>query len=140
VRQRHQDAAWNDHFRGAISSFAPRGLPFSDEWRECLESHGVSALHMNDFAQSTGEFVLWKGDEPKRKRFLNGLLSAMERHADYVVACSVSMKDYKAVNRKYRLDEFMKPYTLVASNCAGSIIHWARGEPGNKLHPCTKFR
>ena len=96
--------------------------------------------HFTSMTSPSPQFVLWKGDEPKRKRFLNGLLSAMERHVDYVVACSVSMKYYKAVNRKYGLDEFMKPYTLVASNCAGSIIHWARGEPGNKLHPCTKFR
>jgi hypothetical protein len=109
-----------------LVSTAEKWLVFDQHWQECLDAFGVSAFHMRDFAHSLREFSSWRNDEPKRRRFLSGLINVIESHVDYVAASSVSMTDYRAVNDKYYLQEFMKPYTLNASTCAGSIIHWAR--------------
>jgi len=111
---------------GGLVSTAEKWIAFSDQWEACLEAIGASALHMREFAHSEGEFSSWKNDEPRRRRFLNGLMWAIENHVEYSVACSVSMKDYRAIDTRYRLTEFMKPYTLVASTCASAIIPWAK--------------
>lgn len=107
-----------------LVSTAEKWVAFSNQWEECLEAFGVSALHMREFAHSEGEFSSWRKDEPRRRRFLNGLIYAIESHIEYSVASSVSMRDYRAIDAKYRLSEFMKPYTFLASTCASAIIPW----------------
>jgi hypothetical protein len=109
-----------------LVSTAERWAAFAEEWQQCLEAFGVSALHMKHFAHSEGEFSSWKDDEPKRRRLLSALLYAIENHIDYTAAVSVWMKDYNATDKHYRLSEFMRPYTLGASTCVSSILRWAR--------------
>lgn len=110
---------------GLVSTPA-KWLAFSKKWQECLDAFGVPALHMKDFAHSTGEFSSWKHDEPMRKRFLSGLILAIENHIEYTVASAVLMKHYKSVDQRYRLSEFMRPYTFAASTCVGAVTTWAR--------------
>jgi hypothetical protein len=125
------DASGNPNDTAVISlvglvSTAERWISFSDEWQECLDAFGVSSLHMRDFAHHEGEFSSWRGDEPKRRRFMSGLINVIENRVEYTVASTVLMKHYKAADQKYCLSEFMRPYTFAASTCVGSIIPWAR--------------
>ena len=46
---------------------------FDGRWMAMMREFGVTELHMRDFAHSTGQYKLWKGDEPKRAEFLRRL-------------------------------------------------------------------
>lgn len=110
---------------GGIISTADQWISFSEAWNECLRHFEVSALHMKDFAHFKGEFESWKYDEPRRRRFLKWLLEIIEVHALFTVAATVWMSDYQSVDKRYQLNEFMKPYTVAASTCVGAISKWA---------------
>jgi hypothetical protein len=98
---------------------------FQVEWQECLGAHGVSALHMKDFAQCREEFSSWAEDEPKRRRFLNKLLWIIEDAVLYTFTDAVHMSDYRKLDLKYALSQFMRPYSLASLTCASGIIMWA---------------
>jgi hypothetical protein len=109
-----------------LLSTTEKWIAFSNQWEECLCAFGVSALHMKHFAHSENEFSAWRNDEPRRRRFLSGLMYAIEHHVEYTVACTVLMDDYKSVDQRYRLSDFMRPYTFAASTCVSAIIPWTR--------------
>jgi hypothetical protein len=94
-------------------------------WNECLDGYGVSALHMKDFAHSNGDFAFWRNDQPKRKRFLNNLLWIIEEEIEFTSAAAVPMLNYRQCDGKYKLSEFMRPYTLASMMCAAQIVPWA---------------
>jgi hypothetical protein len=112
---------------GGLVSTAEKWVAFSEAWQEILEAFEVSAFHMKDYAHSNGEFSSWKCDEPKRRRLLRALIRVIEDHVEYTVAHALLMNDYRAMDQKYCLSEFMRPYTFVASSCVGAIGPWARG-------------
>ena len=111
---------------GGLISTAEKWIVFSECWQEILDAFEVSALHMKDFAHSRGEFASWRLDEPKRRRFLSGLIRVIQDHVEHTVASAVMMKSYNDVDQRYCLSEFMRPYTLVASTCVGAVGPWAR--------------
>jgi hypothetical protein len=81
---------------------------------------------MRHLAHFKGEFSSWRTDEPRRRRFLSQLMTVIENHVEYTVASAVLMKHYRAMDQKYCLSEFMRPYTFAASTCVSSIIRWAK--------------
>jgi hypothetical protein len=87
-------------------------VKFDERWNECLDAFGVTALHMKDFAHSKREFESWRWDEPKRHRFLRGLLDIIEDLIEYSAAISVYVHDFDLADSKYRLSESMRPYTM----------------------------
>jgi hypothetical protein len=101
-------------------------MAFDRRWSECLKVFGVSSLHMKHFAHSRGEFESWKGHESKRRRFLNHLLWIMEDTLSLTSAIAVKVPGYNAANRKYKLAERVKPYTLGCIGCAGQVSIWSR--------------
>jgi hypothetical protein len=105
---------------------------FDRRWNDCLCAFEVSALHMKDFAHSRGEFSSWKFDEPRRRRFLNSLMWIIEETVEYSAAVSIYVGDYKRVDEKYRLSEWVRPYTLGCMSCAARIIPWAEEQQHNK--------
>jgi hypothetical protein len=111
---------------GGLVSTADGWITFTHQWEECLCSFGVSMLHMRDFCHSRGDFSSWRGDEPRRRRFLNRLMWIIEACAEYTVASSVPTADYKIADQKYCLSEFMRPYSYVATTCVSAIFPWAR--------------
>ncbi len=111
---------------GGLVSTAEKWIAFCGQWQECLDAFEVSALHMRDFSQSKREFSSWRNDEPRRSRFLSGLIRAIENHVEYTVASAVLMKHYRSLDERYCISEFMRPYTFAASTCVGAIARWAR--------------
>ncbi|MCC6129928.1 MAG: hypothetical protein IT186_08355 [Acidobacteria bacterium] len=65
-----------------VAGFVSTGGAFSAfdlTWREVLACAGVPSFHAREFAHSIGPFSDWNRDEPKRRRFLKGLLGAITR-------------------------------------------------------------
>lgn len=85
---------------------------FDSQWNDCLEAFGVPAFHMKNFAHSVREFSGWSGDQPRRRRFLNGLIWAIEENVEFTVESAINMDDYRDVNTDLRLNDLMRPYTM----------------------------
>jgi hypothetical protein len=67
---------------------------FDREWRSLLVREKVSQFHMRDFAHSLREFAEWKGDEPRRKRFLERLIGIIKRRVHKSIANAVLLEPY----------------------------------------------
>jgi hypothetical protein len=107
-----------------IVSTPQRWSKFSKEWASALKDHGVTRLHMTDFAQSRKEFSAWAGDEPRRSQFLGRLLGIIESHVELVTAFALYPSDYKAVDAEFELTERLQPYALANAMCLVAISHW----------------
>jgi len=100
---------------------------FNDEWSAILASENVTAMHMTDFASSQGEYVSWKRQTERRRRFIFLLSECIKRHTNKGFASSVILSDYREVNTKFMLSEGVgTPYTLCARACLGALAQWAR--------------
>jgi hypothetical protein len=79
---------------GFLSTDAQWGL-FETEWKAVLAKFGISAFHMQHFAQRSNEFVGM--DEPKRKALLAKLLNIISRRVKLGFASVVHTIDFKQV-------------------------------------------
>ena len=52
---------------------------FDEEWKTILDSHGVSMLHMTDFASSQREYKSWRGQSVKRQQFIESLSKCIRK-------------------------------------------------------------
>lgn len=104
---------------------ATEWIQFDDEWKKTLDAHRVSALHMKHFAHSVGEYESWKGDSGKRSRFLEWLINLIEEHVRHSFACAVLMDGYRKVDKKFCLNEQIRPYALAGLVCVKKVQEWA---------------
>jgi len=81
---------------------------------------------MRQFAHSRGEFTDWKGDEIKRRRFLERAVNIICIRARHTFASAVMMDDYRKVDAKYCLSEFSKPYALAGCTCVNKVHKWGQ--------------
>jgi len=108
-----------------LVSSAKKWVEFDKEWNRCLTAFNVTALHMKDFAHSKREFESWRWNEPKRRRFLSGLMSIIEAYVEYTAAVAVYTDDYGKVDTQYRLSESMRPFTMGCLGCSSRIKLWS---------------
>jgi len=100
---------------------------FERLWDEAVTTSGIQVFRMVDFAQSTGEFRTWKGDEEKRKNFLTELIEIIVNKAAvfYSAAGAVVLKDWQQCNRDYRLAESdLQPYSIGGWLCVNQVRGW----------------
>jgi hypothetical protein len=82
---------------------------------------------MTEFASSRGEFVAWKGDTARRKKFISDLLMCAAKHTNKTFGGALVLKDYASVDRRYLLREFAgRPYALCAHFCVKMVQKWQR--------------
>jgi hypothetical protein len=105
---------------------AEQWTEFERNWNACLRDFNVSSLHMRHFAHSRGEFTAWKGNEEKRRHFLERLISIIKVRVWHSFASAVIMEDYRKVDAKYCLSEFSKPYTLAGGTCVAKVQRWKK--------------
>jgi hypothetical protein len=98
---------------------------FGVEWKAILDRESVSLFHMTDFVSSQGEFVGWKGDTARRKKFISDLLLCAKKHTNKTFGGALVLKDYESANRHYQLEEFAgRPYALCAHFCVKMVQKW----------------
>ena len=98
-------------------------IEFERNWRDACSAFGVSALHMKDYAHSRGEFESWKGDNARRARFMERLVSVIRTRVRNSFASVVVVDDYVQMSSQYR--GLLKPYTLAACTCIDKVKRWA---------------
>lgn len=99
---------------------------FNENWKAALNHFGVSALHMRDYSHSLREFETWRGDKRKREQFLARLINIITTRVRHSFASGVLMDDFRQVNQKFKLEEFIKPYALAGRTCVADIAKWAK--------------
>ena len=116
-------------------------VKFDPEWRAVLREYRVSSLHMKEYAHSRREFASWKGDEKKRKKFLETLISVMKRYTLRSFAQGVIMADYRTIDQASgHLLEFLgEAYSLCARTCVKDVNSWATRRRYNRCRIKTVF-
>jgi hypothetical protein len=100
-------------------------IEFEHYWKKVCSDFGVSALHMKEFAHSKGEFVSWKGDQPKRNLFMSRLVNVIRHNVRNSFAALVVLKDYVEMEEKYQGVD-MRAYSLAACTCVNKVKRWAK--------------
>jgi hypothetical protein len=95
---------------------------FDSEWKRWLSlpEYNVPYFHMKEFTVCRGVFSSgWKGEHRKRREFLAGLISTVQRHAFYSVATGVRLDEFKAV-----LDQFPNIHPQCPIRSAYAYCGW----------------
>jgi hypothetical protein len=103
---------------GWLSTFEKWNVLVSEWNRDLLACFDVPYFHMKEFAQSTGPFASWKGDETKRARFMERAAGIIGNNVERGLSCIVPFEDFRKVNELYHLDEAVGvPYSLAGRTC-----------------------
>jgi len=118
-----------------VSGFAStveKWVRFDRDWKRAHADFGLPdphehPFHMKDFAHSNGVFEEWKGDEIRRRNFIDRLVSIIQIRAEFGFTFGVEMETYKQVNAIFPLrDRSVAPYALCALGCIFRANSWAK--------------
>lgn len=100
-------------------------LRFDAAWKEALADEGLTHFHMKDFAHSKKEFEPWKGDEGRRRQFIERLIRIIRKHTRKSFSNGLILDAYNEINSKYPFQEYLgKPYAFCARMCLAGIDNW----------------
>jgi hypothetical protein len=112
----------------SVAGFVSDGeqwLKFEGEWREVLEEFGVPYLHMREFAHFKGPFESWRGQEKKRREFLQRLSGILARRVRKNFCRSIRVRDFEALAPTFSLEQiFGSPLGLCGVTCVGAVRIW----------------
>lgn len=100
-------------------------LNFDREWKDELDVEGLSHFHMKDFVHSKKEFEAWKGDEPRRKRFIERLIGIIRKHTRKSFSNAVILEAYKDINSRFVFQEYFgTAYAFCSKMCLVGLDNW----------------
>jgi len=98
---------------------------FDGEERCAMASDGLTYVHMKDFAHSKKEFECWKGDEIRRKSFIERLIAIIRKNTRKSFSSAVVLDAYREINSAYLFEEYFgKPYVFCARMCFAGVDNW----------------
>ncbi len=109
-------------------------VKFDEDWSRLLDKYKIGALHMKDYAHSNGEFQTWKGDEVKRRQFLERVIDILARRNMTAIGIVI---DRGAFARTIAQDEFISNFyvneysTASVMSLLGTQV-WASSRPLEK--------
>jgi hypothetical protein len=108
---------------------------FGVAWQKVLDKYGVPYMHMKEFAHSVGAFADgWKGDESKRRSFIQDLNSVIAFHRTASFVCAVNRPEFESLNDEFRLREYFgNEYAFCGMTCVQQVYKWLteRGLPAS---------
>jgi hypothetical protein len=117
---------------GAISDDVQWSF-LESEWRDLLAQYQVPYFHMREFAHSIGPFKPWKGDEKRRRWFLERIVGILRRRVTVSIGLALFLDAYREVVTAEKMTEFGTPYALCGNLCVRLTGEWAEqrdhGEP-----------
>jgi hypothetical protein len=84
-----------------------RWQKFEADWVRLLKENGLTAFHAKDYAHSKGEFESWKGDEPRRQKFMKRAIAIISRRCMVAVGVAV---DRDAFRKTIAQDEVVSQF------------------------------
>jgi hypothetical protein len=105
-------------------------IRFDVAWKEALATENATAFHTTEFTSGQGQFKHFKEKTPeitqRRRVFVEGLMSCIQKHCAKFFRASVFIPDYEKVNDEYPLSELVGcPYALCCSLVTLSLRAWA---------------
>jgi hypothetical protein len=98
---------------------------FDQRWSALLHSEGVTALHMSEFAHSTGQFAAWKGNEPRRSSFLAAMTREAKRTINKAFVTVLILPDYRDFDSRFKLTETLGgPYAVAQTGSLFRAFDW----------------
>lgn len=113
---------------GGFVASVDNWLAFGREWTAALREEGIEFFHMREFAHSVDQFKEWKGDEPRRIKFLSRLCDIILGWAQFGVGAGVALETYRKVDGNYQLHEQFHPYTICSVTCMDEAVQWRRSQ------------
>ncbi len=111
---------------GGIVAPIKKWARFEHEWLSALHAEGLKEFHYTDFATSGGEFTKWKGDKPRRSKFLAVLKNIIKRNTNKEFMATVEIDAWNEVNSEYFLEEvFHSPYALCGYTLVRQVLKWS---------------
>lgn len=99
---------------------------FEAEWKGLLEEFKVPYFHMRKFAHSIGPFAPWKGDEKRRRQFIERLVGILRRRVTVSIGLALLLDAYREVVTPEKVAEFGTPYALCGNLCVRLTGEWAQ--------------
>jgi hypothetical protein len=94
-------------------------------WQYILYRYGIREFHMNEYAQSTGEFKKWKNDATKRMHFMVSVTDAVNSLMMQSVGMSLHLEAYDKFNERFLLQETIgSPYAVAACTAFSHVVEW----------------
>jgi hypothetical protein len=108
---------------------------FEKDWKYALNRFGVQAMHMKDFAHSTGGFVSWKGDENRRRAFLSLLIATIKSRVHHSFSATLDLADYRKNDQVYCISETHQPLAMAGCACIKRVLIYAErwGIPASEV-------
>jgi hypothetical protein len=106
---------------------------FRRGWRESLKDVGVGYFHSREFFHSIGQFQAWKGDENRRRGFLQRLINLVQDTDATIVGAIVSVPDFRAMTPKQQ-GALVDPYFVCFQTAARGAAIVGVGLPDEKSH------
>lgn len=102
------------------------------EWLQIFAEHGVTSLHMEQFAGGRGEFAEWKDDKKRREAFLVALARSAQRHVRTLIITVLDKPSFEAVDRSFALSErFRGKYAAAIIFTMAIAIPWLKENAPN---------
>jgi len=98
---------------------------FEQNWREVLDSFGVSHLHMTDYESGHEEFQGWI--PAKKAEFMQRLIGVLRQTDPLGVSVALLKSDFDALLPKDQQKE-APAYAVCAVNAIGAMMRWVKNK------------
>lgn len=103
---------------GAVST-VDKWDKLTAEWVPILAKYGLTELHMKTVYRDIGK--------PNADSLVGELADCIKRRTNKTFGCAVLWKDWRKVNRKFRLkEEIGTPFPFAALGCLSHLQDWAK--------------
>ena len=100
---------------------------FEERWTSVLQSFGVDALHMKEYAHSAkgSQFENWRSDTKKRNDFMAALTAVINSCEFQSVSVTIPLSEYDKANDDSLIREgFGPPYAVAALKAVADTTTW----------------
>jgi hypothetical protein len=106
-----------------------RWRAFDSDWARLLDAYQIDCLHTVDYAQSTGEFGTWKGEEAKRRKFMEHAIRIISRRCMVSIGIVVDRAAFQKTIAQDAVASTFYPneYTAAAFMSLLAAEKWAYG-------------
>ena len=116
----------------AVAGFAAtvdRWRLFDSDWSRLLANYRLTSFHAKDYAHSENEFAGWKGDEAKRKTFMERLIAIVARRCMVAIGVVIDRSAFQNMiaQDKSIAEFYSNEYAMAALMSLLLTRRWAGG-------------
>jgi hypothetical protein len=114
---------------GCVSS-VKKWNRFEIAWKKILAEAELpegTIFHMNRFARNLPPYQHFENDSGRKAALIAALVDCTRRHVHKAVSCTVALRDWECLNRRYQVAESLGyPYSFCGRTCVSQVWKWAK--------------